>query len=383
MRKPVLLTLTALALTAAAGCREGDDSPTAPAVQAKPSANTSAPLSFRQLSAGGDHVCGITTDDKAYCWGRNAEGQLGVGAAAGSGFYPRPIAVAGAHRFRSVSAGSLHTCGVTIDRVLFCWGLNDFGQLGDGTTITRRLPTRVAIAIRIREVDPGWEHTCAVSMGNVAYCWGRDPYGQLGDATRASTRLTPVRVVLHPFKTVSAGFTSTCGVTPAGRGFCWGETHAGQLGIGNTDSDAQVIPAPIAGDLRFKNISAGFVHACGVTRDNKAYCWGDNGYGELGSATDNPVQPTPALVAGGLAFRALETQYYRTCGVTTANAAYCWGVGALSGLPGVSEVPALVPGGLQFRQVTTGHSATCGVTIDNRGYCWHGGGSPQPVLEPE
>ena len=341
----------------------------------------------------GDHIRGVTTDDKAYCWGRNAEGQLGVGAAAGSGFYPRPIAVAGTHRFRSVRAGSLYTCGVTTGDVLLCWGVNEFGQLGDGTTITRRRPARVATGIRIREVEPGWEHTCAVSVGDIAYCWGRNPYGQLGDGTRTATRLTPVKVALHHFRMVSAGFTSTCGVTLGGLGYCWGETHAGQLGIGNTDSDSRVRPTAIAGGLTFKDIRVGFIHACGVTLDNKAYCWGANDNGELGSVLDNFAQRTPALVAGGLAFRALEAQYYRTCGVTTANAAYCWGVGALGpGTLGISETPALVPGGLLFRQVTPGHTrraespqrteATAGMRASRHSRCLNPCSSSAPRQTP-
>jgi len=385
MRVPLVPTLAAIALAATSACREDTESPTAPAAQPSIAATTAGPLSFRQLSAGGDHICGVTTTDQAYCWGRNAEGQLGVGAAAGAGFYPLPIPVAGGHRFRSVSAGNLHTCGVTTDDVVFCWGLNDYGQLGDGTTSNRRRPVRVAPGVllaHIREVQASWENTCAVSVGDIAFCWGRNQYGQLGDGTQITPRLLPVRVGWHHFTKVSPGFSATCGVTPGGVGFCWGDGNYA-IGDGNPDRGVRLRPTPIAGGLTFRTVDVGFFHACGVTTANQAYCWGINDNGELGSVLEVVHQVTPAPVSGALAFRALETQYYRTCGVTTGNAAYCWGVGVLgSGTLGISPTPALIPGGLHFRQVTTGHSHACGTTTDNVGYCWINGEPPAPVPEP-
>jgi alpha-tubulin suppressor-like RCC1 family protein len=134
----------------------------------------------------------------------------------------------------------------------------------------------------------------------------------------------------------------------------------------------------VVGGLSFRQIVAAW-HTCGVTTDNKAYCWGKNGW-ELGSvaAGDDANQTTPRLVSGGLAFRAVDAHARHTCGVTTGAEAYCWGVEFQEGFPG-SATPVEVPGGLQFRQVAAGTQIACGVTTDSRAYCW-GGDMRTPYL---
>jgi hypothetical protein len=161
-------------------------------------------LVFRQISAGGSHTCGVGTDDRAYCWGANNVGQLGVGS--GDPHW-QPIAVAGDLRFLQVSAGLDHTCGVTTDFRAFCWGSNSAGQLGDGTenqcglperpactdppTINdRSVPTLVGGGLQLRQIDAATWHTCAITTDDRAYCWGDNWYGQLGDGTFAD-RLAP------------------------------------------------------------------------------------------------------------------------------------------------------------------------------------------------
>jgi alpha-tubulin suppressor-like RCC1 family protein len=209
--------------------------------------------------------------------------------------------------------------------VAFCWGANDYGGIGDGTTIQRLLPTKPAGSRKWIAVSPGWWHTCGVTTDRRAYCWGFDGYGQLGDGVYHLRRLRPVAVV---------------------------------------------------GGLTFTQVKAGYFHTCGITSDDRGYCWGHNGR-ELGSvATSNAdQQETPRRMAGGLLFRALDASYYHTCGVTLGNVAYCWGDGAL-GNASVSQstIPVRVAGGLQIGQVAVGFYHACGVTTDNRAYCWGGNG---------
>jgi hypothetical protein len=156
--------LLALALVAALGCREDAQSPTAPESElALATTGTTAALSFRQVSAGGSptdpgHACGVTTDDRAYCWGNNEDGQLGNGTNSGpevcNETWPcsiRPVAVLGGLRFRHVSAGGHSTCGITTDDKAYCWGYNANGQLGDGTQIRRLTPVAVAGGRRFRQ----------------------------------------------------------------------------------------------------------------------------------------------------------------------------------------------------------------------------------------
>lgn len=367
--------IVALALL---GCRDESTLPSAPSDQPSPAVATAAALTFRQVSGGWVHACGVTTDDRAYCWGANWAGQLGDGT---RGRWPdyvtNPVAVAGKYRFRSVSAGYNHTCGITLGSVVYCWGGNFNGELGDGTTAEHLVPTRVASSVRMRQVSAGVHRTCAVSEGDIAYCWGSNAYGAIGDGS-STERWTPVRVSgARHFLAVSTGYFHTCGVTTDSLGFCWGLAAYGQLGDGGKYHNQRLRPVPVAGGLAFRQIRAGYFHTCGITTSRRAYCWGNNGR-ELGSPSpgDKAYQTTPRAVAGGLAFRQVDASYYHTCGVTTRNAAYCWG--------GESGVPALVPGGLALRQISTGFYTNYGVTTDALAYSWSGDtGEPAPVPGPE
>jgi alpha-tubulin suppressor-like RCC1 family protein len=151
---------------------------------------------FRQIDAGAGFSCGVTTSDKAFCWGSGRNGQIGDGKTF-LRYWPR--AVAGGLSFSRVSTGYSHTCGETTDNRAYCWGLNSTGELGDGTTTRRLTPVAVAGGRFFSQVSvggsefSGGSHTCAKTPGAVAYCWGSNGYGQLGDGTQTD-RLTPVPV---------------------------------------------------------------------------------------------------------------------------------------------------------------------------------------------
>jgi Alpha-tubulin suppressor and related RCC1 domain-containing proteins len=132
-------------------------------------------------------------------------------------------------------------------------------------------------------VSAGGFHACGLTTGGLAYCWGWNEFGQLGSGGPGGSSLTP-RLVDGglTFATLSAGNRHTCGVTPAGVGYCWGENFTGMLGTGTTSNSSA--PAPVAGGLIFATISAGRFHSCGVTTTGAAYCWG--GGGAIGDGTD-------------------------------------------------------------------------------------------------
>jgi alpha-tubulin suppressor-like RCC1 family protein len=389
MRTHLLGTLGTLGLLAlAVSCREDAYSPTAPTTEpALALATTTAALAFRQVSVGAGHACGVIADGRAYCWGSNESGELGDGTIAES---TAPVAVAGGYRFRSVSAGRAFTCGVTTEDRVYCWGHNPYGELGIGTTGPEYCfagiecstkPMRLAGGLRFRESSAGQDHACAVTTDSHVYCWGLNGFGQLGDGTTTG-RLAPVAVARSVrFSHVDAGNYHTCGVTTQHHAYCWGENSYGQLGTRGGGRDwqhTQLRPTVAAGGLKFTQVNAGYFVTCGVTTDDRAYCWGKNGP-ELGSMSpgDYDFERVPRLVAGGLAFRTVDPSYAHTCGVTTSNLAYCWGVlGNLSESP----TPVQVAGGLRFRQVSTGYYNACGVTTDDQAYCWGGDNlTPTPV----
>ena len=392
--------LAAALVTAALGCRDDAQSPTSPQEPTAPVLATTLTqtLSFHQISAGSDeHSCGVTTDDRAYCWGDNGSGQLGVGFISSQ---LAPVAVLGGLSFRQVSAGEGHTCGVTTSNIAYCWGNDVVGQVGDGAGHNSGTPVPVAGGLRFRQVHAGENHTCGVTTDNVAYCWGANYFGALGDGT-TTERSTPVAVAGGlSFRQVVAGRAYSCGTTTDDRAYCWGDNTEGQLGIGSFGRlNGRLTPAPVAGRHSFRQVIAGAINTCGITPDDRAYCWGDNASGEIGDGTSNR-RTRPVAVLGGLQFRwvdpggsQLGTPAPHTCGTTTGHRAYCWGYNHDGELGDGTIInrskPVAVAGGLQFNDVSAGRAHSCGVTTGSVAYCWGwngegelGDGTTQSRLRP-
>jgi alpha-tubulin suppressor-like RCC1 family protein len=367
-----------MSLVAILGCSEDAESPTGPGTGPSLAATSAHALAFYQVSAGGAHTCGVTMDNRAYCWGR---GYLGDGTTNRS---TAPVAVATTLRFRQVSAARDHTCAVTTDYRVYCWGNNGDGSLGDGTRTNRLRPVPVAGGLRFRQVESGDETTCAVTYpDNRAYCWGYGAEGALGDGTQTD-RLTPAAVAGGlKFRQVSTGgghypyAGHSCGVTTSDEAFCWGQNKFGQLGIGGTTGSIEASPTRVAGAHRFRQIDAGSDYTCAVTTDDRAFCWGSGRQGQIGDGKTY-LRFSPRAVAGGHAFERITTGEYHTCAETTFNRAYCWGTGAVGdGTTTQRLTPVAVAGGLFFSQVSAGYTHTCGRTDTGVAYCWGSNGFGQ------
>src|SRR6266516_2304020 len=300
-------------------------------------------VTFASVNGGYVHTCGLSTSRAAYCWGDDVFGQLGDGSTSSPWYRPSPAPVAGGLRFTMLSAGVWHTCGVTTSGAAYCWGDNQNGQLGDGTTDRRAMPAPVVGGFRFSTISAGHGHTCGVIAGGAAACWGDNSSGQLGTRVVDHTmyRSSPGRVVgVHGFATVSAGNVHTCGMTTQGVAYCWGYNVWGQLGDGTTTQRS--IPVPVTGGLRFAVVDAGSYFSCGVTTGGAAYCWGENLDGELGDGTTTSWS-TPVRVSGMLNFAAVGAGWYHTCGMTTTAGAYCWGYNGHSQLGEGTTITSLTP----------------------------------------
>jgi alpha-tubulin suppressor-like RCC1 family protein len=348
-------------------CREDTQSPTPPESAPALATTATAAPAFTQVSAGARETCGVTAENGAYCWGFNEFGEIGDGTTTGR---LRPVAVAGGLLFRMISVGTNYACGVTTDYRAYCWGFNGDGLLGDGTTINRASPVPVAGGKRFRLVDAGTEHTCGVSYpDNLGYCWGYNGRGGLGDGT-ITKRLTPTAVSGGlQFRQVAAGLEHTCGVTTSDRAYCWGSDSVGQVGD-SVSAAHRLTPTRVKINRRFRQIDAGAGFSCAVTTTGKAFCWGNGRDGQVGDGKDF-LRYWPVAVAGKHAFGRVTTGERHTCGETTDNRTYCWGSGGIGdGTITQHLTPALVAGGHFFSQVSAGGDHTCGRTPAAVAYCW-------------
>lgn len=209
-------------------------------------------LAFQVVTAGGfdiGHTCGFLADGAAYCWGDNEQGQLGIGSADLEP-HPLPSAVSPGLAFVSLSAGlGRHTCGLIGGGAAYCWGENFFGALGDGSTIARAIPVPVSGDFAFADVRAGGfiGHTCGFTDTGTAYCWGENERGQVGDGS-TTDRVSPSAVVGDLlFGSLDAGFRHTCARTTGGTLYCWGSGAAGQLGTNSTsqsNTPAKVLGQP-------------------------------------------------------------------------------------------------------------------------------------------
>lgn len=320
---------------------------------------------YRQISAGDDHTCAVTTGGALRCWGTNSFGQLGdgstnesstpvdvvglgsgvvsvdtggsttcavtAGAAAtcwGAGIGLVPVTVAGlGSGVASLSVGAGHACAVTTGGAVKCWGANENGQLGNGSTVGSPTPVNVVgLGSGVASVSAGWSHTCAVTTGGAVKCWGWSVIGQqLGDGTSTRSR-TPVDVVglSSGVASVSAGTGYTCALSSVGAVTCWGLNSSGQLGIGTTSSSSTPVDVVGLGG-GVTSISTGYTHACAVTT-GAATCWGTNNDGELGIGELSGSYPTPVSARlFGTDVASVSTGFGWTCALTVGGVARCVG----------------------------------------------------------
>jgi alpha-tubulin suppressor-like RCC1 family protein len=318
-----------------------------------------------QISASDGYACALDTSGAAYCWGSNEHGQLGFGVL---GYSDVPVRVStsgvlAGKKLVQITAGQLEACALDSAGHAYCWGYNSAGELGNGSTVSSDVPVAVhtsgALAGQaFSQISAGTDYACALTTAGTAFCWGADQWGQLGDASGTASDI-PVAVdasgVLAGKKLVrvsanESGY-STCAVAAGGSAYCWGFNLFGQLGDGSTTS-SPVLPVAVdtSGVLAGKSltqISAGYDETCAVDSAGHAYCWGQNYYGQLGDGgTVNSTVPVAVDTSGALAGQTL-TQisadgFFSACAMSIPGAVYCWGDG--QGSVPVAAGPSLPAG---------------------------------------
>lgn len=351
------------------------------------------------IAAGGNHSCAVTAAGALMCWGENAFGQVGD-ASTTDRSTPVAVALSGGATPASVELGGEHSCAVTAAGAVQCWGRNDSGQVGDGTTTDRTSPVVIALsgAVNASRVALGGEHSCAITVAGAVQCWGANFSGELGDGT-LQTRLSPVVTSGLGGVTVSqlmAGgdlrFGFTCAITTSGELKCWGSGRLGQLGDGALAGSRAPQTVTAFSGTTVSAMASGFAHACALL-DGQVWCWGLNDYGQLGGGGAPAVftgsTPDLAFGADGAVLDDVAAGSDHVCFSGTSGGTaetFCSGrndrgqLGDATGVPGNSRASLeSMPGfsGFSLSKMISGGDQSCALTSSGGLFCWGANGLAQ------
>ena len=345
------------------------------------------------VSVGDGHGCWLPRSGaRVFCYGDNQFGQLGDGTlsdAVISREAVNPLQGLG-DLYTQVSSGGVHTCAV-LDTVggtqPFCWGDNRWGQLGDGTSTNRSQPTPVrtsGLQVDLTSVRAGGGHSCALSGRGTAYCWGINEYGQLGLDSLGGGFAFPVpSAVGLTFTQLTAGWLHTCGLSTDGGALCWGRATEGQLGTGSLTSTGT--PTPVAGTQTYVQLETGASQTCGITAAGGLECWGYNSSGQVGVGSTAFQVTTPTPVTFPVAVTVIDVALGRIhgCALASSGPVYCWGgndqlqLGRASPRATRTPIPVPLPPGFVPTSLAGGGGVTCAMD-STRTLCW--GGVPAAYL---
>ncbi|HEX8393689.1 MAG TPA: hypothetical protein VF665_15220 [Longimicrobium sp.] len=353
---------------------------------------------FTQVVVGGAHTCALSAAAKAYCWGSDGNGQLGDGSGTAVLLgVPSAVQMPEGVSFTSISAGANYTCALGTDGRAYCWGSDNTGRLGNGTTLTAAQYTpslvNMPTGVSFTSISAGSGHACALGSDSRAYCWGTDNNGRLGNGDALTAEQHSPSPVEMPagvsFTSISAGTVHTCALGSNSRAYCWGTDTNGRLGNGSTLTADQSSPSAVQmpAGVSATSISAGETHTCALGSDSRSYCWGADTNGRLGNgATLTAFQqsPSPVQMPAGVSFTSISAGTAHTCALASDSRAYCWGSdgngrlgnGGTLTADQQSPSPVQMPAGVSFSSLSAASPHACALT-DGPGYCWGSNGSRQ------
>lgn len=326
-----------------------------------------------QIAAGGYHSCHLESG-KIYCWGYNTNGQLGRGTGNyANAAFPVPVAKSGAlagKTMTQVSANSNETCALDSTGLAYCWGSGPLGNGTSASTTPVAVSTSGALAGKTLTQISAGTPTCALDTTGAAYCWSGTSLPQPVSTSGVLAGKTLTQI--------ASGTGYACALSSAGVAYCWSAGQAPQ----------QISTAGVLAGKTLTQVSAGFSYGCGVASTGQVYCWGTNYMGQLGDgSTVTPTTPVAVVSSGamaGQAITAVTAGYDFACALSSGGAVYCWGDNGWGelGNPSVphsggsySDVPVAVTtsgllAGKTLTQITAGYGSVCGVDATATAVCW-------------
>ncbi len=339
--------------------------------------STATLTSATDIAVGGSHACAVrSVSPYAVCWGSDAEGQLGSGG--GSASTNRPVAVSGAtSAYRQVVAGNVHSCARTSGGSALCWGDDFFGQLGNDTArVDSQSPVAIAGVTNVSALGSGNNHTCAVTSDRTMFCWGINLWGNIGTGGTSTEEPVPVQTRFSDWATTSfgGGLGHTCARRLTGQVSCWGENGSGMLGTGTT-SDLLVPGLPVLYLGGFSHVGGGNAHTCARRDSGEISCWGSDSQGGLGNGSySTATLQEPQGINYGVGAE-VEAGVSFACARSVSGSVSCWGhdlYGQVGNGAGVTdtEAPSTVSGFADARDLAVGPYHACVARLNGTVRCW-------------
>ncbi|MBA2543652.1 MAG: hypothetical protein H0V17_28680 [Deltaproteobacteria bacterium] len=321
------------------------------------------PCAVTAIAAYGAHTCVVRADGSVWCWGNDDHLELGVASSTSCTTddvpcSPSPLQVSIAPA-TAIGMGDEQTCATTANGTM-CWGRNEDGELGTGSSERGTLPVLVPARAGAVEFVGGQTHLCSRDQASTVSCAGNNQLGELGDGTGAQ-QVTPVSVELGGgATTIGGGYNHTCAIV-GGIVSCWGSNTSNQV---DASSDAiKLAPVARTDITNAVQVVGGVSHSCVRLADQTAMCWGGNDEGQLGDGTTtNTTVRTPTLVAL-TGIEALSAGVDHTCALAGGQVS-CWGEN-YTARPAVVALPG--PATL----IASGSYHDCAVLTDGSTWCWH------------
>jgi alpha-tubulin suppressor-like RCC1 family protein len=323
------------------------------------------------------HACAVQSDHTLWCWGDNEAGKLGDNSTTDSDV---PVqADAPSADWLAVAPGFVHTCAVKLDGTVWCWGRSLSGQLGNGSTEVdgSQVPVQAGSGSNHTFVTSGEQHTCALSQDETLWCWGNNAPGQVGIGSFEVREPVPKQVGTagDQWISVAAGWFHTCAVKRPGTLWCWGDGFAGATGP-NANDDAQRVPIEVDSATDWVEVAAGEEHTCARKQEGTLWCWGNNAGGVLGDGSQDPSE-TPVQVGTESDWLTVAAGAFHNCAVNIAGEAHCWGnnpfgqIGDGSGVDANWPTAVIDPDpAVAWESVSADKNYACAIKVGGARWCW-------------